>query len=501
MRNIALINQGDGRLKGHLLLGLVMLIAGWNPAHAENRTLTPDQQFVRQQLTNTILLYDRYFRVAETGQYRDGIRFGQDPQRSNLSSIAATGIGLMSLAIGDRLGVIEDAEKKAEITLSNLMNKDANRDFFTERSKSGWFHHFINARTGKAVGGSKKVFSTIDTAILAAGTAMAGNYFADKAQQSGQASMPHIADLAWDLIYSIDWAQSIKSVDFPGIHQVFRGVEEETENRFWSLPFDEYVVLPCIGYAAEQMLGKPGRASEFFDKHLSQIRNLPQRSYRGHTILSTGGNKFVSHFTLQFAYYFCRNLATDPIYLAELTDAKNADQLWFQRNSKNTYPERYWGLGAGSEIVWDEARRAPLRHRYGVSSLRKNPNHMFSPAIMAGFIPTELPKPADTGTGKQRSMIVGHLRALYDQKECLHRHKDLEILWRCSAFGPKTPVRSAQGIDLSTYMLGLAAFDPLLGTGFYEKFAPGAEATMAIMMAAPNPALRTPEPTPKPQIR
>lgn len=466
-----------------VLAGLLFLLIGSGGANARDlsRDLTGDQAFARQQLINTVLLYDRHFRVAETGQYRDGIRFGKDPQTSKLSSIASTGIGLISLAIGDRLGVIENAEAKALVTLKNLMNEDRTADFFTQRSNSGWFHHFINAHTGAAVGGSRNVYSTIDTAILAAGTAIAGNYFADKAQRTG-GRMPEIADLAWDLIYSIDWAQSIRSIDFPGIHQVFRGVEEKTENRFWSLPFDEYVVLPCLGYASEQMLGKPGRATEFFDRHLSEIRNLPQRAYRGHTILSTGGNRFVSHFTLQFGFYFCRNLATDPTYIAELDDAKRADRLWFKRNGKGTYPPRYWGLGAGSEIVWDGARRTPLKWRYGVSSLRKNPNHMFSPAIMAGFLPIELSRPQTENGTPEPSAIIADLRALHDNRECLHRIGNLEILWRCSAFDATVPVRSAQGIDLSTYMLGLAAFDPLLGMDFYEAYAPGAESTMAIMM-------------------
>jgi len=470
-----------------VLAGLLLMMAGAANARDLLRDmahgLTEDQAFARQQLVNTVLLYDRHFRVAKTGQYRDGIRFDRDPQTSSLSSIASTGIGLMSLAIGDRLGVVEDAEEKALVTLTNLLNEDKQADFFTQRSNSGWFHHFINVHTGEAVGGSKKLYSTIDTAILAAGTAIAGNYFADKAQRAGGGPMPKVSDLAWDLIYSIDWAQSIRSIDFPGIHQVFRGVEEKTENRFWSLPFDEYVVLPCLGHASEQMLGKPGRATEFFDRHLSEIRNLPQRAYRGHTILSTGGNRFVSHFTLQFGFYFCRNLATDPTYVAELTDAKKADRLWFERNGKGAYPARYWGLGAGSEIVWDAARTRPVKWRYGVSSLRKNPNHMFSPAIMAGFLPAELAG-KDTDTPGP-SPIIGDLRALHDNGECLHRIGDLEILWRCSAFNARVPVRSAQGIDLSTYMLGLAAFDPLLGMDFYKAYAPGAESTMAIMMTAP----------------
>ncbi|MEM8811628.1 MAG: hypothetical protein AAGF59_03350 [Pseudomonadota bacterium] len=470
-----------------LLIAVPALIAPF-PTFAGQATvktdLSPEQEFARKQLVDTVLLYDRHFRIPETGQYLDSVRFGQAPGRENLSSIAATGIGLMSLAIGDRLGVIPDAEEKAEITLANLLNTNKSAGFFTQRSQSGWYHHFINGRTGEAVGGSKGIYSTIDTAILAAGTAIAGNYFAAKTASDNADAMAPVAKKAWDLIYSIDWAQSIRSVDFPGIHQVFRGVEEEIENRFWSLPFDEYVVLPCLGHAVEQMNGEAGKATEFYQEHLAEIRDLPQRAFRGRTILSTGGNKFVSHFTLQFAFYFCRSLATDPIYLAELGDAMEADRMWFQIKGQNTYPERYWGLGAGSEIVWDEARQKPEKYRYGVASLRKNPNHMMSPAIMAGFLPVEVAGLSDQTGGAEASAIVRDLQALYEAGECRYPHFDLEILWRCSAVDPTVPVRRVQGIDLSTYMLGLAAFDPAFGLEFYETYAPGAESTMAIMMAA-----------------
>jgi len=53
------------------------------------------------------------------------------------------------VASGAWLGEIDNAAEKARLTLSNLLNDDARRPFYTPRSKSGWYKHFINAYTGE----------------------------------------------------------------------------------------------------------------------------------------------------------------------------------------------------------------------------------------------------------------------------------------------------------------------------------------------------------------
>ncbi|MEO0923234.1 MAG: hypothetical protein AAFY09_10750, partial [Pseudomonadota bacterium] len=105
--------------------------------------LTEHQRFARDQLVATIKLYDDHMRVEATGQYLDRVELSKLDQTSHVSSIASTGVGLMSLIIGDQLGVIDDAAEKARFTLANLLNADADAMFQTPRSKSGWYKHFI----------------------------------------------------------------------------------------------------------------------------------------------------------------------------------------------------------------------------------------------------------------------------------------------------------------------------------------------------------------------
>lgn len=438
--------------------------------------LTLEQrQFVREQLETTLKLYDEHFRIPETGQYLDLLRIDADVQERRISSIAATGIGLISLAIGDQLGTLDEAEEKATFTLRNLMNDDPAAGFYTQRSKNGWFHHFINGDTGSADFVSKYTYSTIDSALLATGAAMVGNHFAAKAMNEGREVVPEVVDLAWDLIFSVRWNNALRETFRPSIDQVFYGRNEKRENRFWSLLYDEYALLPCIGRSVEGMRDAPGLAHQFWDRYLANVRNLPQLFFSGKTILATGGNNFVSHFTLQFGYYLCRDLLTNPAFGEELAEAARADRDWFRWMGGGRYADRYWGLGAGAELMWDHKTGLPVGERYAANSLDNNPNHTFSPAIMAGFLPIEA---AHEPRGANGSQIINELMELYRRDECLYDHHGLKVLWRCGALDPKKRVVNLQGIDLSTYLFGLAAVDEKIGLTFFRDTTPGVDGAM-----------------------
>ncbi len=443
--------------------------------------LTEDQRrFVREQLETTLKLYDEHFRVPETGQYLDLLRIDAEHQERRISSIAATGIGLISLAIGDKLGTVADAEKKAAFTLRNLLNDDPTAGFYTERSKSGWYHHFINGDTGAAEFVSKYTYSTIDTALLAAGAAMVGNHFAGKAMDTGQTDMPEVVDLAWKLVFSVRWNTAIRETFRPSINQVFYGRNEKLEDRFWSLLYDEYVLLPCIGRSVEGMSRAPDVAHRFWDKYLTDVRNLPQLFFSGKTVLATGGNNFVSHFTLQFGYYMCRDLLTNPTYGKELAEAMEADRDWFRWRGGGKYADRWWGLGAGAELMWNHETGEPTGERYAANSLGDNPNHTFSPSIMGGFLPIEQRYVPNRPEGSQ---IVSELMEMYRRDECLYDHRGLKVLWRCGALDPSKRVVNLQGIDLSTYMFGLAAVDRGVGLDFFRDTAPGIGGAMERSMS------------------
>ncbi|MEM8797682.1 MAG: hypothetical protein AAGE61_19115 [Pseudomonadota bacterium] len=436
--------------------------------------IVEQRAFARNQLASVIRLYDEHLRIGMTGQYRDFARLNNELQESPRSSIASTGIGLISLTIGDRLGVIEGADEKAVITLANLLGKAGDSEFKPLRSKSGWYQHFIDGYTGEAIGGSKDVFSTIDTAILGVGAHYVASYFATLPGEKAKEA----AELGRELVETINWSQAIRFDRNPGVHQVFRGPKELTEDRWWSLLFDEYVLLPCLGRAHEARLGHNGPATTFWNAYVDDGSNLPQTEFGNFTVLGPSATRHVSHFAPQFAFYFCGDLADKPAFVAELNELKAADKHFFSKLGEGAYPQRFWGLGAGSEIKFKkdapEGEKIKDYSGYGVARIGKNPNHTFSPAIIAGFLPTESARTEKDGVINASaqdpgpSEIIANLMELHNRDECRYRHEDLDFLWRCSAHDPKLRVEAVEGIDLSTYMLGLSWFLPEIGPKFFS---------------------------------
>ncbi len=103
----------------------------------------------------------------------------------DLSSIASTGYALTAWVIGVENGYItkEAAEEIIKGTLTTLENMD---------NYNGFYFHFVNIRTTKRVGGSE--VSVIDTALLALGLIVVGEYFGGE-----------ILNRADKLIDRIDW--------------------------------------------------------------------------------------------------------------------------------------------------------------------------------------------------------------------------------------------------------------------------------------------------------
>jgi len=430
------------------LLFCALIVA--TPVHAEEL-----DAFAADRLRDAVLLYDQEFRNNETGQYLDSIRL-DDRDGSPLSSIAASGMGLISLAIGDATGVIPDAEAKAEVTLEYLLGLNENTDFTLQRSASGWYRHWFNVNTGAVPKGSKEKYSTIDTAILSAGAAIVGNYLIAQAEQDNT-PIPRAARLAQQLVMSIDWTTAIRNPERGSIHLVFYGADAErpTDN-VATIPFDEYALLPCMAARFEHLTGNESDATLFWHNHFGDVESLPMTEHEDFTLLGKPSGRVPSHFTHQFAFYLCGDYARDPAFLEELRELQKADRQWFE--SKGT-TAGLWGLGAGSEIIFDQENHIE-KYGYGVSRLGQNPNETASPAIMAGFLPIEMAEGTQT--------ILAELKALWDTDACRYEHEDLEFMWRCSAKDPSLQVKRLEAIDFSTWMLGLATAHPNVGLEFFQ---------------------------------
>ena len=414
--------------------------------------------FAAERLQDAVLLFDQEFRNDETGQYLDSIRL-DDRNGSPLSSIAASGMGLISLAIGDATGVIPDADTKAETTLEHLLGLNTDTDFSVKRSANGWYRHWFNVHTGAVPKGSKEKYSTIDTAILSAGAAILGNYLIDRAEREGT-PIPRAARLAHQLVMSINWTTAIRDPQRGSIHLVFYGAEAERPTDYVAtIPFDEYALLPCMAARFENLTRNEGDATLFWHSHFDDVEELPMPKHESFTLLGKPSGNVPSHFTHQFAFYLCGDYARDPIFLEELRELKKADRQWFE--SKGT-AAGLWGLGAGSEIVFDQHNQIE-KYRYGVARLGENPNETASPAIMAGFLPVNIADGTQT--------ILAELKALWDIGACRYEHEDLEFLWRCSAKDPSLQVKRLEAIDFSTWMLGLATVHPDVGLAFFQDYA------------------------------
>lgn len=444
------------------------------PGPSADATSTPtDAAFVRARLVAAVRLYDRAFRVEPTGQYLDAIDLQADTQGFGPSSIAATGIGLISLAMADALGIDPRGAEKAETTLSNLLNADPRMGFLVDRSEHGWFVQYIDPRTGAATADHKGKYSTVDTALLAVGALMAGRYFEGK---DGPAAA-RVAALSRQLLGSVSWASAIRDPEAGRLHALFIGKEEAPFPTYWGELFDEYVLIPCLGRYAEGASERHGPSSTFWERHVADVGAMPTKRSGSRRVLSHTKNDYVSHFTHQFAFYLCGDLGRDPAFQHALSELRAADREWFASRAPR-YPERWWGLGAGSALIRSDSDRAADPGRaaatelYVASTLETVDEGVISPPIMAGFLMLDALEAERRPGAPFRSRTLADLRAIYDRGECRYRYADQDVLWRCSAFDPFAKVRFMQGIDFSTYMLGLSTLVPEIGLGFFRSFAP-----------------------------
>ena len=454
------------RTSAALALGLALAVCFVRPAQAGD-----EDRFVRARLVEAIRLLDT-FRVERSGQYLDAVRIGAEDQDGLPSSIAATGIGLVSLAMADALGLDPRAEEKAVHTLRNLVGDDATSGFSIPRSRRGWFPHFVDARTGEPTWGSQGKFSTIDTALLAAGTAIAARYFNARSFTRGEGESD-VWRLGGRVVGGVRWASAIKSVERGLVHLVFKGEAEEELMNVFANPFDEYAVLPCMAMRGEQLGHVTGPAHALFTRHYSRAQDLPMIDFEGTSVIAKPSGNPIPHFTHLFPWFYCNAFNTQGAYARELRELTRADRAWFarrrlerpMRTAAGGFPVELWGLGAGAEVKFrtEGPRRGEVaRTGYGVNSLARNPHDTASPAIMAGL--ASVFRNGDPGDP------VRDLMRLWERGTCRYEHEGIPFLWRCSARDPALKVRKVEAVDFSTYLLGLAARDPAFGMPFLRNF-------------------------------
>lgn len=294
-------------------------------------------------------------RHPDTGLYADKLlTMGDNPDK--LASIAATGVGLIALCMGDMEGFINDAENKIMMTLNTVMEKVAHDP------KSNFLAHFVKIDTGENI---HSEYSTIDTSILIAGALIAGHYFKDK--------KPEILETANKLLHKMDWSIVVNDCEKGIINMVSKDGIGIAPLK----PFNEYAIVAYLAY-----LAKPEDLSikTLWEKHyaVDKINDLPKSYFRRIPVLTDNAEKngFLSSFVQQFPYYLIPDYHKSRIYTEYLKNACLADRLKWKEED---VPSFVWGFGAGPNH--------DLYNEYHADKINNSPRNIASSYIVAGFLP------------------------------------------------------------------------------------------------------------------
>jgi hypothetical protein len=371
---------------------------------------------------------------AETGVYKDAAVF--EGEQFHPASVATTGMGLISLCIGDAMGWIDNAE---ELILETLQSINGQRPGFTpERNCAGWFRHFIDFVTGTRPEDWDSEFSSIDSGILAAGGLFCKSYFSDNEM---------IAVLADELYLSIDWSTMIAEVETGAI---YREADEFGEASGITLPYNEYMI---VAWLAKNDFRNDSIANQLWDMHYANTNNLHKSVYDNDgeliEVLTDFPGNFLPNFIPQFNYYLCHPFSQGEDYQESFNNALRVDSLWWRANT-DTYCT-IWGFGAGSSCDW-------VASGYHADNIIEHPGLLCSPHIIAGFIPVD-------------ASLIEHVIHLYKRGVGVYEMPEVnntEVLWRFSLENPGWRACDIQGIDFSTFLFGLASHPDFLGTSFFE---------------------------------
>jgi hypothetical protein len=182
----------------------LLIVAAWfaiaqtpsptRPAPAAYRPTADDRAFL-DDLSRRSFQFFWDQADPQTGIVRDRARTDGSEHPGDqrwVGSIAATGFGLSALCIGADRGWI--ARPRAEERAARTLHTFAAVLFH----KNGWFHHFLDIRTGERVW--KSEVSSIDTALLLAGVLTVRQCFAsNRALVTDADAIYRRVDFAWML--------------------------------------------------------------------------------------------------------------------------------------------------------------------------------------------------------------------------------------------------------------------------------------------------------------
>jgi hypothetical protein len=234
---------------------------------------------------------------------------------SSPASIAASGFGLASLAVGAERGWMDREEARKRV-LNTLR-------FFSTKMESvhGFYYHFVDMRTGKRVWNCE--LSSIDTALFLAGALTAAEYFGDG----------EIKKLADELYARADWKWMANGGKF-----LCMGWKPESGflTSYWD-DFNESMVMYvlALGSPTHPLKGDSWRA-------IQRLRGV----YGGHELIMAGP-LFIHQFSHIFIDFKGKSDGFADYFLNS-REATLANRRFCMDNSEEykTYGKNSWGLTA-----------------------------------------------------------------------------------------------------------------------------------------------------------
>ena len=390
--------------------------------------------YIDELFQNSYLLYKNIRK--SNGIYLDALAMnGADAKPA---SIAANGIGLMSLCIadamysktGDAINWEPTANKVIATTQKFIDFKNTGKT-----NEAGMFPRYFRWDNGSQDGNWSYEFSTIDNAIFAMGLQMCKNYFSNNATILANVNV---------LLASMDYTKAI----YPTQIAMVLDQSGNIGSAFTS-PFNEYMLVAWLAKNAN--VENPGYAKSqiFWNTYFANPKTAPisRLNYSGYVTLSDGG--YLSCFIPQFCYYFVHLFKNDVNYMSYFNNWLNSDKLFAINNgAPNSYE---WGLGAG-EVPGGG---------YSADKINGNPNKIVSPHIISGFSPIY--------SNMKSDLLNLYNNGISASIYSLPSNTAKKILWRYKRNDTAARASYVQAIDYSTMLFGLASLPENLGLNWFSS--------------------------------
>lgn len=392
--------------------------------------------------------YQQAYGLIDAARYPSGLYADAyhtlEGQPGQMGSIAATGVGLIGLAIAHMEGWDPGALAKLRHTLELVATSQAGPGGPVARDPaSGFFYHFYDKDTGAAWPGSE--VSTIDTAILVAGALFA-------ARLLGRID-PTLTALALKLLHSIDWKLSA-TADGQAVNMCIEDGRGTKPND----PFSEYAI---VAWLAHQVCPESEPVSTLWSQvyRPDQVHRLRHLEYQGLRLFGQIGRDgkpyYLSSFVTQFPLYLIPDYAESAAYHTILADHCTADRRSWQ--AMDGVPDYIWGHGAGSNSGLPAGRDG-----YQVDNVARS-SGVASAYIVAGFLPVYPQGIYDMFELYRRHLAAhgndaGRSAANIPRLQTAYRFGLGRFSWSDWERGSPWLPRRVTVIDWSTMLYGLAAF-------------------------------------------